>query len=92
MIANLRRLYELGRQARSDQNSLPIEQFAAAQGLSPHTLRKARAFAREYSPEDLDKLCSLRRPNGLPLHFGYVPYLLSIRDKKARQTWAGERH
>ena len=88
MLANLRRLYDLGRQANSDKNPFSTDQLAATLGMSPHTLRKARAFARTYSPEDLDRLCRMRRPNGLPLHFGYIPYLLSIREKTARQKLA----
>jgi len=30
---------------------------------------------------DLDELCGGLRPNGLPLHWGYVPLLLAIQSK-----------
>ena len=33
---------------------------------------------------DLDDLCRLRRPSGLPLHIGHVPSLLSIRNAGQR--------
>lgn len=57
--------------------------------------RSAKTAAKE-KPEDrckrlkgweeteLNDLCRLRRPSGLPLHFGHVPSLLSIRKADER--------
>ncbi len=83
MVERLRHRYEIGQEANLTQ--LSIEEFAAKEGLSSHTVRKLKRFANAYSPEDLNEFCQLRRPNGLPLHFGYVNYLLVVADKVERQ-------
>ena len=83
---NLRRLHRLGQQANADRNDLSTDEFAAEHGLNANTMRKARAFARAYSKPELEKLCRLRRPNGLPLYVGYLNCLLSIPDKQVRET------
>lgn len=88
MTDNLRRLHRLGQEANSDPKKLSTDEFAAAHGVNPHTMRKARAFARAYTQRDLDKLCRLRRPSGLPLHVGYLNYLLSIPEKRDREAMA----
>lgn len=38
-----------------------------------------RKRLKGWEETELDDLCRLRRPSGLPLHFGHVPSLLSIR-------------
>ncbi len=48
--------------------------------------RKFRRFAREYTPRDLEALCDAFRPNGLPLQWGHVNYLLGIHDKQERKA------
>ena len=48
-------------------------------------MRKARAFARGYTARELDELCRLRKPDGIPFHFGYIPYFLTVHPKKERQ-------
>jgi hypothetical protein len=44
-------------------------------------MRKMKAFARRYTRRELDALCEGRRPNGLPLHWGYIPVLLAIEGR-----------
>ena len=39
-----------------------------------------RKRLKGWEETELDDLCRLRRPSGLPLHFGHVPSLLSIRN------------
>src|SRR5262249_22139743 len=45
---------------------------------SPDILRKSRTFAASYTPEQLDELCRLRRPDGMPLPWGLVRQLLIL--------------
>ena len=82
MVKRLEDRYRIGRKAKTTR--LSIAEFAAKEGLSTHTVRKLKRFANAYSPEDLKELCRLRRPNGLPLHFGYVNFLLVVADKEER--------
>ena len=58
---------------------LPTAEFAAKKGLSIFSIYKARVFAEAYSPDDLNRLCKLRRADGLALTFGHVNILTIIR-------------
>jgi hypothetical protein len=82
MVDRLRQQYSLGVEAlHSQDKGRSTAEFAAEQPYSPHTIRKIKAFARQYSPADFNALCRGRRPNGLPLHWGYIPVLLAIEGK-----------
>lgn len=48
-------------------------------------MRKRKRFAREYRLGDL-KAQRTPRPNGLPLHWGHVNYLLTPEDKTKREA------
>ena len=82
IVARIRDRYRIGQKAA--QGKMPLADFAAKVGLSEHTVRRLRRFAMAYSEVELDELCRLRRPNGLPLHVGFVAYLLIVSDKKER--------
>ena len=85
MIAKLRHYHRLGSQSNQPKNpALTSAKLADNMRLNVSTMRKARAFARLYSTKELDQLCALRRPSGLPLQLGHVLYLLTVEDKKAR--------
>lgn len=87
MEARLREMHALGRTAEhAEENGKSTSKFAVGQPYSEHTLRKLKAFARHFSQVDLDELCRARRPNGLPLHWGYIPYLLAIESKHGRTS------
>ena len=80
MEDKLRRDYAIGKEAvaaAESKEKISTRQYAESRGLSEHTVRKLKAFARAYNKRELDQLCELRRPNGLPLHWGYVVYLLA---------------
>lgn len=77
--------YRLG-QTANRQSKLSTVEFAAKHGLNENTMRKIRAFAREYSEAELDEICRQTRPNGLPLHWGYVPTLLSVQSKGGKSA------
>ncbi len=82
MVDRLRQQHALGMKAlHSQDKGISTGDFAAEHPFSPHTMRKFKAFARHYSAADLEVLCRGRRPNGLPLHWGYVPILLAIEGK-----------
>ena len=52
------------------------------------TMRQACRFAKLYASEkDLKELCALRRPNGLPLQWGHVPLLLTVKDQSERREF-----
>ena len=82
MAGRLRQYYQLGQAASSTDQS--ARDFAAAHGVGEHLMRKFKRFAREYTPRDLEALCDTVRPNGLPLQWGHVNYLLGIHDKQQR--------
>lgn len=78
IVERLRRHHQLG--TRANDKELSQEEIDQ---LNEYTLDKFKAFARDYLPEELDELCSQKRPNELPLHWGYIPYLLTIQSKTA---------
>jgi Arc/MetJ-type ribon-helix-helix transcriptional regulator len=50
-------------------------------------MRRARGFAQEYDEAALKRFLGHRKPNGLPLHVGYIPYLLTVKDAEKRQEF-----
>jgi len=82
MADTLRSHHRLGLEALD--SDLSTRQFADAHGMTEHTMRKIKSFAREYSRAELAALCRQRRPNGLPLQWGFIPQLLAISDKDER--------
>jgi hypothetical protein len=85
MLGRIREAHRLGKviiDAR-DQKA-KIKELMEQHGLCASTVQKWRLFHEQYSKEELEELCALRRPNGLPLHWGYLPYLLTVHDKRAR--------
>jgi hypothetical protein len=82
MADRLRQQHALGQAAlHVQEDGKSIADLAAKHGYSEYSLRKIRAFARDFSQADVDELCASRRPNGLPLHWGYVPILLAVESK-----------
>jgi len=85
MVDRLRQQYALGRDAvEAQKNGTSTEEFGAVHNYSGHMMRKMKAFARHYSLEELDALCDGLRPNGLPLHWGYIPVLLAVEGKHGK--------
>lgn len=85
MVDRLRQQYALGRDAvEAQKNGTSTEEFGAVHNYSGHMMRKMKVFARHYSPEDLNAHCQGRRPNGLPLHWGYIPVLLAVESKHGK--------
>lgn len=99
IVQRLRDIHKTGQRAKvaQDENDVSTEIFADQEGLNAGTLRRWKKFAELYSVEpgtgraglsEFDILCALRRPNGLPLHWGYLPYLLSVMKTKTRREMA----
>ncbi len=87
MIARIWFHYRRGAESNAAQqegNALPKE-FAAERGVSLSGLRWEKRFASRYTRRQVESLCRLRRPNGLPLHWGHVMYLLGIADLAQRR-------
>ncbi len=83
--------HSVGCEANTEQASekpVSTAQFAAEQGIDSGALRRFKLFARLYSVPAMEEFCRLRRPNGLPLHWGYVPYLLTVKNAKQRRNLA----
>lgn len=86
MISRLREYHRLGQECNLLATRKERREFADQQAISHTTIRKVRAFAREYTSRELDELCRLRKPDGMPFHFGYIPYFLCVHAKRQRQN------
>jgi len=84
ILDKVREFYELGEKSR-DLPKSERSQFDEGCGVDANRMRRARGFAREYGQGALKRFLSLRKPDGLPLHVGYVPYLLIVKDPKERR-------
>src|SRR5438046_10420330 len=80
MLDRLSMYYKLGRQANRPNEKESPEELGARHGMSRDQVRKIRVFARQYSPQQFRTLCMLRRPSGLPLHWGYVIALQAVQE------------
>lgn len=85
MIAKLREYHRLGQECNLLPTRKERREFADQQAISQTTIRKLRSFAREYTAKELDELCRLRKPDGMPFHSGYIPYFLCVHRKTERQ-------
>jgi hypothetical protein len=84
-VANLREHHERGQKANRERATYAPRELSQRCRVNYHTLRKDRRFARSYTEAELDELLGLRRPNGLPLHWGHVIYLITIAHKPERR-------
>jgi len=90
IIKRLRRYYALGQKVEKylkkhdDRHALTA--LANRHGMTNDFMRKARQFARVYSPSALNNLCRHRKPlpDGLPLNWAYVLQLIRLRDAEKR--------
>lgn len=100
MERRLREQHALGRVAveAEETDAKSTATCAVEFGLSSHSLRKLKSFARLYYAEDehqtrgrssLEELCRLRRKDSmLGLHWGHLLVLLSIGKAADRLAWA----
>lgn|GEM_PF-3180423 len=94
-LAKLREFYELGREVLEADEHNPLKkeyspgvvrEIALKIGMAHDYAYKARKFAGTYSKCEFRELCSLRRPDGLPLGCRHVIALLRIPEKRRRKS------
>lgn len=88
IIETLREHYRIGQEAEKHGSTVA---YALENGMSEHTVRKFRAFANGYSQAEFNSFCKLRRPSGLPLHSGYIKYLLAAESLAAKRKKNGKK-
>jgi len=86
MTDRVREMYRLG--IKANTNRLSTTRFAESNTYPPRVVRQAKQFAEKYSEDQVEWLCGLRRPNGLPLHFKHIIFLLTLDSAKDRRKWA----
>jgi len=64
-----------------------VLRFADERGIGYDLVHKARQFAEMYTEGEFQALCKLRRPDGTPLDWSQVQYLLRVRDKRVRNRF-----
>ena len=98
MTRRLREQHALGHAAIEAEETKPTATYATEFGLSSHSLRKLKSFARLYyaagdkqtrGRSSLEELCRLRRKHSkLGLHWGHLLALLGIEKASDRLAWA----
>ena len=81
--AQLRAYHDLGvkvnaRVKEGRLDTVTLQKLTGETGYGADNLRKARVFAAKYSSEQLDELCRLRTPEGMPLPWRLVRQLLML--------------
>jgi hypothetical protein len=94
-VKELRNYYQLGLEVLDADRKNPnkrtyskhvSQDFADRLGVGRDYVDKARQFASSYTEAQLEELCSLRRPDGLPLGRRHAVALLSVKDKRQRRS------
>ena len=93
--AQLRAYHALGlmvrdrvKEGRLDADTL--QKLSEETGYGADNIRKARVFAARYTAEQLDELCKLRTPEGMPLPWRHVRQLLMLPPGEGRDALAAE--
>jgi hypothetical protein len=86
MLQRIDKMYALGVKAPEPRSNL--DEASRRERVSPRVLRQARQFAATYDAAELKQLRSLRRPNGLPLHYNHFVYLMTVDEREERTEWA----
>ena len=83
-VENVREHYERGRRGRQKTKDESAKIVAEKLGVNVNTFRKERRFAKLYSEDALADLLALRRPDGMPLHWGHIVFLITVEDETKR--------
>ena len=84
-IAAIKKFHKQGQKSRADHPErlgYQAGKLAKAANINPDTLRKARDFAHEYKPDDLDRLFARCREHQSPLFVGHVIRLITLGRKQ----------
>jgi hypothetical protein len=87
MVDYIRMRYQRGRDALEAEPEMATKQFASNQNVPLQEIRRDKQFARLFSAEEVELVCQLRTPRGMPLQTGHVKKVLSIADRKERMRW-----
>jgi len=97
-VAKMQWYYRIGQEANvaagratAAKSRATTARWAKKYRINHHSMGLARAFARQYDEGELADLCSLRKKNGLPFHSGFLPFLLTIPCKTAKEKAARSR-
>jgi hypothetical protein len=85
ILDKIRRLYKLGEESNALSWSERSEFDRKQADIDPLQMRRARQFGREYSSARLEEYLALRKPDGRPLQFNYLPHFLRIHSKAERR-------
>jgi hypothetical protein len=85
IIKKIRKNHALGIRIL-DANS--AVKFATDKGLDVDLARKMKLFAETCDKDELEELCSLRRPDHMPLQWGHIRNLISIKGRGSRMRLA----
>jgi hypothetical protein len=87
ILDKVQQFYEMGEKSL-DLAPGARRKFDENSPVGPERMRRARGFAEEYDDEAaLKTFLGHRKPNGLPLHVGYIPYLLTVKDAEKRRAF-----
>jgi hypothetical protein len=87
ILDKVQQFYEMGEKS-VDLAPGARRKFDENSPIGPERMRRARCFAKEYNETALKRFMGHRKPNGLPLHVGYIPYLLTVKTVESR-GWRG---
>jgi hypothetical protein len=90
--AQLRAYHALGRKVLDRLNGGPLDaetlqRLDEETGYGFDNIRKARVFATRYTARQLDELCRLRTPQGVPLPWRHVRQLLMLPPGEDRDSF-----
>src|SRR5205823_4591480 len=92
---SLRKRYELGLQVQELYNDEKkggkiygkgaIEKICKLLHWDDGVIRLSLRFVQTFSRDDLERLCEIRLPSGVPLSYSHVRELLEVKDSARRQ-------
>lgn len=96
-LGSIRELYELGtkflKATGGERSPGKAEELAEKYGYSQVAIYKARQFAKMYSQDELEELCSLGESESQPFGIGHVHQLIQVKaagERKRLQTAAAK--
>jgi hypothetical protein len=86
IVKRVKQIYNFGVRANRHLEKKPhLTDFVAQQRLGGDSVRKAQRFAKAYSLTELDRFCSLRKPDKMPLSWRHATELAKVDDRRARR-------
>jgi hypothetical protein len=89
MLDNIRERYARGREAlraEREDPAMTTTEFATARGVPVQQIRRDKQFAEQFSLKDVERVCQLWQPDGMPLQWGHIAKVLAV-DPGERLMW-----